>query len=371
MVGKTNTPEWGAGSHTFNPVFGATRNPWDTARSAGGSSGGAAVALACRLVPLADGSDLGGSLRNPAAWNGVVGLRPTPGRRPVVAVGAPWLPFSVDGPMARTAADVALLLRPRWPAPTRGRRSRSGRRALDLAGPLDADLRGRRVAWSPSLGGLPVEPAVLAAARGRRSRRLGDLGLDVCEDEPDLAGADRVFETWRAFQFALSLGELYDSDGARMKATMRWNVERGRALTSADLIAATRLHAELCERASRLLRPLRLPGLPGDPGRAVPGRGRVSRPRSPACRWAPTSSGCARARASRVTGCPAISIPAGLTAGRAAGRACSWSPGRSPSGRCSRRPHALDGLTGYSGGSCRRPRWTIGEAAPGRARLVQ
>ncbi len=147
-------------------MFGATRNPWDTARSAGGSSGGAAVALACRLVPLADGSDLGGSLRNPAAWNGVVGLRPTPGVVPSWPDETPWLPFSVDGPIGRTAGDVALLLGamagpdPRAPLSQRAA-------ALDLTGPLDADLGGRRVAWSPSLGGLPIEPAVLAAARGR------------------------------------------------------------------------------------------------------------------------------------------------------------------------------------------------------------
>ena len=110
LVGKSNTPEWGAGSHTFNPVFGATRNAWDTTRSAGGSSGGGAVALACRMLPLAEGSDLGGSLRNPAAWSGVFGLRPTPGLVPRWPVAAPWLPFAVEGPMARTVGDLALLL---------------------------------------------------------------------------------------------------------------------------------------------------------------------------------------------------------------------------------------------------------------------
>src|SRR3954453_3149277 len=103
MVGKTNTPEWGAGSHTFNPVFGATRNAWDTTRTAGGSSGGGAVALTCRMVSLADGSDLGGSLRNPAAWSCVLGLRPTPGLVARWPVSAPWSPFAVEGPMARTA----------------------------------------------------------------------------------------------------------------------------------------------------------------------------------------------------------------------------------------------------------------------------
>jgi amidase len=246
VVGKTNTPEWGAGSHTFNPVFGVTRNPWDTSRSAGGSSGGGAVALACRMVPLADGGDLGGSLRNPAAWNGLVGLRPTPGVVPDWPSLTPWLPFSVDGPMGRTAADVALLLSAMaGPDPWAPLSQRAA--ALDLAGPLDADLRGRRVAWSRSLGGLPFEPAVLAVVEAAVGR-LNEIGLDVVSDEPDLTGADHVFETWRAFMFAVSLGDLYRSDGDRMKATLRWNIERGRALTSADLVAAARLHAELGDR---------------------------------------------------------------------------------------------------------------------------
>ena len=152
-VGKTNVPEWGAGSHTFNRVFGATRNPWDTTRSAGGSSGGAAVALACRMVPIADGSDLGGSLRNPAAWNGVLGLRPTPGLVPRWPVSSPYLPFAVEGPMARTAGDLALLL-----GVMAGRDARdplSQRDAgVDTASPLAADLQGRRVAWSADVGGL-------------------------------------------------------------------------------------------------------------------------------------------------------------------------------------------------------------------------
>ena len=273
VVGKTNTPEWGAGSHTFNPVFGVTRNPWDTSRSAGGSSGGGAVALACRMVPLADGGDLGGSLRNPAAWNGLVGLRPTPGVVPDWPSLTPWLPFSVDGPIGRTAADVALLLSamagpdPRAPLSQRAA-------ALDLAGPLDADLRGRRVAWSRSLGGLPFEPAVLdavAAAVGR----LGEVGLDVVEDEPDLTGADHVFETWRAFMFAVSLGDLYDSDGGRMKATLRWNIERGRALTSADLVAAARLHAELCDRVGAFFERYDYLACPVTQVEPFPGRDRV------------------------------------------------------------------------------------------------
>jgi amidase len=245
-VGKTNTPEWGAGSHTFNPVFGVTLNPWDATRSAGGSSGGAAVALACRMVPLADGSDLGGSLRNPAAWSGVLGLRPTPGLVPRWPVSAPWLPFAVEGPMARTAADLALFLGvlagpdPRDPISQRAA-------TPALAPPLDADLRGRRVAWSPALGGLPIDPA-LRAALAAALPLLGEIGLDVSADEPDVTGADEAFETFRAFQSALGLGDEYDSRADVMKATVRAEVERGRALTAAQLIRATTLQAAVAER---------------------------------------------------------------------------------------------------------------------------
>ncbi len=246
LVGKTNTPEWGAGSHTDNRVFGPTLNPWDTARSAGGSSGGAAVALACRMLPIADGSDLGGSLRNPAAWSGVLGLRPTPGLVPHGPVSAPWLPFAVEGPMARTAGDLALLLGamaghdPRDPLSQRDA-------GVDTASPLAADLRGRRVAWSPTVGGLPIEPAVrdaLAAALPL----LAEIGLDVADDEPDLAGADEVFETWRAFMSATGLGDEYDARRDELKATVRAEIERGRALTSAQLVRATSLGAALAER---------------------------------------------------------------------------------------------------------------------------
>jgi amidase len=246
LVGKTNTPEWGAGSHTFNRVFGVTRNPWDTTRSAGGSSGGTAVALACRMLPIGDGSDLGGSLRNPAAWNGVLGLRPTPGVVPRWPVAAPWLPFAVEGPMARTADDLALLL-----GALAGRDARdplSQRDAhLDLASPLAADLRGRRVAWSPDVGGLPIEPAVREAL-ATALPLLGEIGLEVSEDEPDFTGADEVFETWRAFMSATGLGDEYDASAGEMKPSLRSEVERGRALTSAMLSRATRLQAELAER---------------------------------------------------------------------------------------------------------------------------
>jgi amidase len=344
MVGKTNTPEWGAGSHTFNPVFGPTRNPWDTSRSAGGSSGGGAAALACRMLPLADGSDLGGSLRNPAAWNGVVGLRPTPGVVPSWPSDSPWLPFSVDGPMGRTAADVALLLRamagpdPRAPLSQRAA-------PLDLEPPLDADLRGRRVAWSRSLGGLPIEPAVSAALEAAVATLAG-LGLDVAEDEPDLSGADTAFETWRAFGFALSLGELYDSDGARMKETVRWNVERGRALTVADLTTATRLHAELHARALEFFERYDYLACPVTQVEPFPVEveypGEVAGvPMGSYLEW---MRACSRIS---VTGCPAISIPAGLSAkGLPVGLQLVARPFAERA--LLEVAHAVDGLTGYS-----------------------
>ncbi len=344
LVGKTNTPEWGAGSHTFNPVFGATRNPWDAARSAGGSSGGAAAAVACRMLPFADGSDLGGSLRNPTAWNGVVGLRPTPGTVPSVPSDAPWLPFSVDGPIARTAADIALLLGamagPDARAPLSLRTP-----ALDLAAPLDADLRGRRVAWSPTLGGLPVEPGPLAAAEAL-VRSLADLGMDVADAEPDLAGADRVFETFRAFTFALSLGDVYDSERESMKATVRWNVERGRALTSADLIAATRLHAELGDRVAAFFE--RYDYLACPVTQVEPFPLETEYPETVA--GVPMGSYLEWMRScSRITVmcCPAISIPAGLTAsGLPVGLQLVSRPFAERA--LLEVAHAVDGLTGYS-----------------------
>ncbi len=311
LVGKTNTPEWGAGSHTFNPVFGATLNAWDTTRSAGGSSGGAAVALACRMLPIADGSDLGGSLRNPAAWNGILGLRPTPGLVPRWPVSAPWLPYAVEGPMARTAGDLALFLRalagpdPRDPISQRAA-------APDLAAPLAADLGGRRVAWSPTVGGLPIDPGVrdaLAAALPL----LGEIGLDVSADEPDLTGADEVFETWRAFQSALGLGEEYDVRGDALKGTVRAEIERGRALTSAQLIRATVLQAALAERAVAFFDRYDYLACPVTQVDPFP----VAQEYADEIDGVPMGSYIEWMRSNSrisVLGCPALSIPAGFSA---------------------------------------------------------
>jgi amidase len=245
VVGKTNTPEFGAGSHTFNPVFGLTRNPYDLGRSAGGSSGGAAAALACGLVPIADGSDLGGSLRNPASLCNVVGFRPTPGRVPSWPSDDPGQTLSVDGPMARTVADAALLLSvmagpdPRVPV--------SLPEAGSLFAPPFTDDRAGAIAWAPDAAGtMPVDPEVVRVLEGRRSVFEG-LGLRTEEAFPDLSDARRVFLVERAHMY-LALGPLMDQHPGQMKPTVVWNIEEGRRLTADDLTEAERLHAGIRSR---------------------------------------------------------------------------------------------------------------------------
>jgi amidase len=253
-LGKTNTPEFGAGSHTVNRVFGATRNPYDLSRSAGGSSGGAAAALAARMIALADGSDLGGSLRNPASFCNVVGLRPSPGRVPAWPVSdvGDWL--SVEGPMARTVTDIALFLAvisgpdPRVPLALDGAPPVLTDPA-QVTGLLGRDMRGVRVAWSADLGGLPVDPAVRAALAPAR-QVLADLGCEVVAAAPDLTGADEGFRIWRALKYATAFGPLVTQRPGDVGANVTWNVQRGLELKAADLSRATRLLAALAERVS-------------------------------------------------------------------------------------------------------------------------
>jgi len=249
-IGKTNVPEWGAGSHTFNPLFGATRNPYDLTRSAGGSSGGTAAALACGLQPLGDGSDMGGSLRNPASFNNVVGFRPAPGRVPSWPALLGWGTMGVSGPMARTVADTALLLSvqagpdPRSPIALETPGSR-------FAEPLDASPRGLRVAFSPDFGGtIPVEPEAAAAVTAA-AQVFADLGAQVTEASPDLTGADEVFRTLRAWNFEATFGALEQRSPDQFKATLRGNIAQGRALTGRDLSRAEELHTALFHRVRR------------------------------------------------------------------------------------------------------------------------
>jgi amidase len=246
-IGKTNTPEFGAGSQTFNPVFGATRNPYDLSKTCGGSSGGAAVALACGMLPIADGSDMGGSLRNPAGYCNVVGLRPAPGRVPIWPVEAPWSPLSVQGPLARTVGDVALLLQA-MAGPDARHPLSIVEPGSTFAAPLDRDLRGLRVAWSPTLGGLPVDRRVVAALEAQRAT-FEALGCEVEEATPDFRGADEIFRTFRALLYVVNLGELLETQREQLKATVVWNIEEGLGLSGAQIARAERLRAELYERA--------------------------------------------------------------------------------------------------------------------------
>ena len=245
-LGKTNTPEFGAGSQTFNTVFGATRNPYAPSKTCGGSSGGAAVALATGMVALADGSDLGGSLRNPANFCNVVGLRPSIGRVPQWPSQDAWGTLAVSGPMARTVEDVALFLRVLAGPDARDPISLSddGER---FGAALQREFAGTRVAWSADLGGLPVEPAVTAVLESRRGV-FGDMGCKLDEASPDLRGADEVFQTLRGVSFVNSLGALLEQHPGKFKDTVVWNVALGRALTGAQVAAATLQRSRIFDR---------------------------------------------------------------------------------------------------------------------------
>lgn len=244
-TGKSNVPEFGAGSHTFNEVFGTTTNPYAPDRSAGGSSGGLAAALAAGIQPLGEGSDMGGSLRIPASFCNVAGFRPSYGVLPMPSPvdNRAWL--GRTGPMARCVDDLALFLAavagpdPRVvpPAPLTGR---------DFAEitPLP-DLTGVRIGWSPDLGlGIPVEPQVLAVLTGMLSV-LSDAGAHLEESAPDLREADRVFEVTRAIEFAAGLGPLVARHRDVIKPEVVWNTELGWSYTARDLIAVTAARTRL------------------------------------------------------------------------------------------------------------------------------
>lgn len=249
-VGKTNVPEWGAGSQTFNDVFGETRNPYDLTRTCGGSSGGAAVALAARMLPLADGSDMGGSLRNPANFCNVVGFRTTAGRVPAYPVPDGWSNLSVLGPMARTVSDCALML-----AAMAGPDNRtpislpdSGEIFLQT---LTSDPKGTRIAYSPDFGGqIPVEAEVRNVIE-QGAQTLSDIGCQITESCPDFSGTDEVFKTLRAWSFASRHGEDIRQYPDQYKETIIWNVEAGLTLSGTDVSEANKLRTKVYQRVIR------------------------------------------------------------------------------------------------------------------------
>lgn len=310
-LGKTNVPEFGAGSHTFNPVFGVTRNPYDVSKSCGGSSGGAAVALAAGMMPLADGSDMGGSLRNPASFCNVVGLRPSPGRVPQYPKMNAWATLSVDGPMARTVQDAALML-----AAVAGYDPRSPiaihEPSSTFAQPLERDFAHVKIAWSPNLGELELEPSVVAVIE-KQLPIFSDLGCHIAEAHPDFRDAYDIFQTLRAWNFELSFAERFAEFGeAQFKETIRWNAERGKELSAAQISRTELKRTELYHRVREfmdtyeylLLPTAQVPPFPigWEYPREINGKAM-----STYIDWMMT---CAYIT---VTGLPAISVPCGFT----------------------------------------------------------
>jgi amidase len=248
-IGKTNVPEFGMGSHTYNKVYGTTFNPYDLTKSAGGSSGGAGAALASGMLPIADGGDLGGSLRNPGNFNNVVGMRPTVGLVPTAPNAFPLLGFTVNGPLARTVGDAAHLL-----SVMAGPDSRDpGCYPSDpsvFRRPLGRNFRDVRVAWCPDLGGLPLDARVRSVLDMQRKtfESLGCVVEDAC---PDLTDADSIFLTIRGFSFAASLQPLLAEHRHEMKPDAIWNVEYGLALSGTDIARAMMQHGQLLDRVRR------------------------------------------------------------------------------------------------------------------------
>lgn len=242
IIGKTNTPEFGLGSHTYNPVFGITRNAFDTSRTAGGSSGGAAVAVALAMLPVADGSDFGGSLRNPAAYNNVFGFRPSQGRVPVwPAIDAYFSQLGTDGPIARNVEDLAFLLDIQAGYDSRAPLSLDPP-AASFAANLDGNPQGARIGWLRDLDGhLPFEPGILDLCESSLER-LETIGCAVTHVSPnfDLEELWNAFVTIRQFNMSVRLKPLYDDPKKRslLKPEAQWEVERCLELTAGDVLAA-------------------------------------------------------------------------------------------------------------------------------------
>ena len=306
-VGKTNTPEFGAGSQTFNRVFGATRNPYDLAKTCGGSSGGAAVALAARLIPIADGSDTGGSLRNPAAFCNVIGFRPSPGRVPG---GDPWSDLSTAGPMARTVDDLALLFSvlagPDGAVPNCLPEPGATFRKVE-----PVELGKLRIAVTEDFGGLPVQGAVRDTIM-TLAERLRAAGAEVVDDTPDFSDARRIFHVLRATGFRRRFGPMSDAEKAELKDTIRWNLQAGEDLNLADYDWVAAARAALVARVGTFFNDIDL--LIGPTTQVLPFdldtdwvREIEGRRMSTYIEWMESCSWIT------VTCCPALSLPAGFS----------------------------------------------------------
>jgi amidase len=251
LIAKSNTPEFAAGSQTFNAVLGATRNPHDTTRTVGGSSGGAAAALAAGMAVVADGSDLAASLRNPASFCGVVGMRPSTRLDPTLTDGPNRFDLmSTIGPLARSVDDCRIVHSALFEP--------AAHRPLDAwlahleARRMPRDPRGLRLAWSADLGGVPLAAPVRGAFL-RGIDALREAGATLAEMHPDFSGADESFMTLRGLYFVEWLGDLYETERARMKDTVVWNIEQGMALDAAAIARAQRLRSAVFRRVAAFM----------------------------------------------------------------------------------------------------------------------
>ncbi len=314
FIGKTNTPEFGLGSHTYNPVYGVTRNAYVQSKSAGGSSGGAAVALALRMLPVADGSDYGGSLRNPAGWNNVIGFRTSIGR---VAVHAreDWLPsMGVTGPMARTVADLAMLLSvqagydPRAPMSIEGDGS-------EFRGRLTGDVRGKRIGWVGDFNGFtPCEPGVLQVCE-QALKVFEGLGCVVEEAVPDypLDKVWRSFMRLRGWQQGGALLEYYDDPARRalLKPEAIFEIETGARLSAFDVTADSIIRSEWSQAVRRFFD--RFDYLVAPTAQLFPFDAELTWPREIAGQSMQTYHEWMKGVCLiTMSGCPALAIPAGF-----------------------------------------------------------
>src|SRR5215475_11744082 len=251
VLGKTNVPEFGLGSQTFNPVFGPTLNPYDLTKTCGGSTGGGAVALACGMAPLADGSDMGGSLRNPPNFCNVVGLRPSPGRVPNPPTTLGWFTLSVSGPVARNVSDCAFFLSVLAGFDRRSPISLEQPRAAFANSLGERNFREVRVAFFKDLG-LPWEPAVHDAVKAQ-AKVFESLGCIVEETEPDFRDANECFVTWRHWSVELGFSDILEAHADKLNEYVHWHVQEGRKLTGPQLSRLEAKRTELYQRMWRFM----------------------------------------------------------------------------------------------------------------------
>jgi len=310
VYAKSNTPEFGAGANTFNDVFGFTRNPWNTALSAAGSSGGSAVALATGMAWLATGSDLGGSLRNPASFCSIVGLRPSQGRIASDPGETAFNRLSMEGPMARNVNDAAMLLDVMA--------GYDRRDPMSLDDPAESFEEAAisenvppRIAFSPDLGVTPVDPEVAEICE-RAALRFEELGAHVEKAQPDFSGLQDVFQVHRALSFATSLGPQLEANRDTFKPEIVWNVEKGLALTGQDIMNAMVERSEIYRRANTFFSDFDLILTPATVVPPYPVEQRFVQ-RVGDHEFSNYIEWCSIAYAFTVLGAPAMSVPCGFT----------------------------------------------------------